>query len=80
MMFLQAAALALGIFLILFFFLGLFMITFIVYLSKSKNRNYENYNQRDKIIYNIGAILLAIFLVYGSLFALLVKIFNDNIN
>jgi succinate dehydrogenase/fumarate reductase cytochrome b subunit len=77
MIFLPAAALTLGIFLLLFLFLGLFMVTFIVYLSKSKNRNYENYNPRDKIIYNIGAILFAILLVYGSLFALLVNMFKD---
>jgi uncharacterized Tic20 family protein len=80
-MILLQAGIAIAFIFMLFSIFGLVIaVPLLVYFIKSKNRNYENYNSREKIIYNIGAILFAIFLVFGSLFILLVIMFNDTIN
>jgi uncharacterized Tic20 family protein len=79
MIFLQAGIAIAFLFMLASIFGLVIVVPLLVYFIKSRNSKYEQYKTGDKIIYTIGAITLAIVIVFVSIFALFSVIFDGAI-
>ena len=79
MIFLQAGIAIAFLFMLASIFGLVIAVPLTVYFIKSKNRDYEKYSNGNKIIYTIGATILALLLVYFSIFVIFSVIFDGAI-